>query len=118
MADRPKLLHQTQILDRSKGSNGEVGSRAGCPGCGGHVPRSTHQRPLGSRARFRLPGSHRLLAHGEVARAYGTFNEKMGVALRTTFVLDGDGVVRQIIASDSLGTPREHDEYAAALATI
>ena len=56
--------------------------------------------------------------HGEVSRNYGTFNEKLGVTNRSTFVLDAEGIVRQIIASDSLGTAREHDEYAEALATI
>lgn len=56
--------------------------------------------------------------HGEVSREYATFNEKMGVANRTTFVIDADGIIRQIIASGSLGTAREHDEYAEALAAL
>ena len=68
-----------------------------------------HARPTkarwGAEHGFDFPVLTDFWPHGEVARAYGTFNEKMGVALRTTFVLDGDGVVRQIIASDSLGTP-------------
>ena len=56
--------------------------------------------------------------HGEVSRAYGVFNEKLGVAMRSTFVIDEAGVVRDIIATDSLGTAREHDAYARALAAI
>jgi peroxiredoxin (alkyl hydroperoxide reductase subunit C) len=32
--------------------------------------------------------------HGEVARAYGVFNEDRGVANRGTFLVDRDGVVR------------------------
>lgn len=56
--------------------------------------------------------------HGEVARAYGVFDERMGVASRTTFVLDAEGIVREIIASDSLGTAREHEAYAAALESV
>lgn len=56
--------------------------------------------------------------HGAVASAYGTFNDKMGVADRTTFVLDAEGIVSQIVASDSLGTAREHDAYATALAAV
>jgi len=56
--------------------------------------------------------------HGEVARAYGVFDERMGVASRTTFVLDAEGVIREIIASDSLGTAREHDAYASALSAV
>jgi peroxiredoxin len=56
--------------------------------------------------------------HGEVARAYGVFDERLGVANRTTFVLDGEGIVRDVIASGSLGTAREHDAYAAALEAV
>jgi len=56
--------------------------------------------------------------HGEVARAYGVFDERVGVANRTTFVLDGEGIVRDVIASGSLGTAREHDAYAAALEAV
>ena len=56
--------------------------------------------------------------HGEVARAYGVFDESKGVATRTTFVLDGEGIVRRVIASGSLGTAREHHTYATALAAV
>ena len=56
--------------------------------------------------------------HGDVARAYGVFDERVGVANRTTFVLDAEGIVREIIASDSLGTAREHDAYATALEAV
>ncbi len=53
--------------------------------------------------------------HGATARTYGAFEERTGSANRTTFVLDADGVVREIIASGSLGTPREYAEYVAAV---
>ncbi len=56
--------------------------------------------------------------HGAVATAYGTFNDAIGVAMRSTYVLDTDGVVRDIIATDALGVQREHDLYAEALAKI
>lgn len=56
--------------------------------------------------------------HGAVASAYGAFNEKLGVAHRSSFVIDADGTLRDIIASDSLGTAREHDAYAEALAAV
>lgn len=56
--------------------------------------------------------------HGAVASAYGVFNDKVGVAMRSTFVLDEAGVIRDIIATDSLGTAREHDAYAKSLAQI
>ena len=53
--------------------------------------------------------------HGEICRLYGTFNEEKGSANRTTFVLDAEGVVREIVASGSLGTPREYAAYVEAL---
>lgn len=56
--------------------------------------------------------------HGEVCRAYGAFNEATGSANRITFVLDEDGVVKEIIDSGSLGVAREFDRYTEALATV
>ncbi len=56
--------------------------------------------------------------HGAVATAYGCFNEKLGIAERSTYVLDADGIVSEIIASDSLGTPREFASYTDALAAL
>lgn len=56
--------------------------------------------------------------HGAIAQAYGCFNETVGAAMRATYVLDGEGVVRQIVATDSLGTPREFAAYTDALATL
>jgi peroxiredoxin len=53
--------------------------------------------------------------HGETAKAYGAFDERTGSANRTTFVLDAESVVRDVVASGSLGTPRDYDEYVAAL---
>lgn len=64
---------------------------------------------------FRFPVLSDFWPHGEVARRYGAFNDKTGSANRCTFVLDAEGVVREIVATDSLGTPREYDTYVAAL---
>ncbi len=56
--------------------------------------------------------------HGATSMAYGAFNEDLGCANRHTFVLDAEGVVRDIIATDSLGTAREHAAYVAALEAL
>lgn len=56
--------------------------------------------------------------HGAIASAYGCFNEKLGIAERATYVLDGEGIVREIIATDSLGTPREFSAYTEALSSV
>src|SRR6187551_33747 len=56
--------------------------------------------------------------HGEVAKAYGVFNEALGCANRATFVLDKDGVVSSTFSSPDLGTPRAKAEYDEALAKV
>ncbi len=56
--------------------------------------------------------------HGETAMAYGAFNDERGAANRYSFVLDADGVVREVINTESLGIAREMDAYTAALAKV
>lgn len=56
--------------------------------------------------------------HGAVAQAYGCFNEKVGCAMRATYVLDEEGIVRAIISTEEIGQPREFDSYQAALAAL
>lgn len=56
--------------------------------------------------------------HGEVAKAYGVFNEALGCANRATFVIDKDGTVTATFASPDLATPRAKSEYDAALAAL
>jgi peroxiredoxin len=56
--------------------------------------------------------------HGEVARAYGVFNEALGCAERGTFVIDKDGVIVDAFRTDSLGTAREGARYEEALAKL
>jgi peroxiredoxin len=56
--------------------------------------------------------------HGEVAQAFGVFNETVGAAIRATFVLDEEGIVRAVVATDSLKIKREFDNYTDALASF
>ncbi len=67
---------------------------------------------------FEFPVLSDYWPHGVTAQAYGAFNEATGSANRYTFVLDADGVVREIINTDSLGTAREFDAYTEALAKL
>jgi peroxiredoxin len=67
---------------------------------------------------FTFPVLSDFWPHGVVATAYGAFNEAVGGANRMTFVLDEDRIVRSIIDSGSLGTPREFEEYVTALGQI
>jgi peroxiredoxin len=56
--------------------------------------------------------------HGEVARAYGIFNESLGCAERGTFVIGRDGTLVDTFRTDSLGTAREQSRYEEALAKL
>ncbi len=56
--------------------------------------------------------------HGAVARAFGVFNEELGCAERTTFVIDKSGRVAARFCSEDIGTPRERADYEAALAGL
>jgi peroxiredoxin len=55
--------------------------------------------------------------HGEVSRAYGIFNEDVGVAERGTYVLDGAGIVRWKV-EHGIGEARDLGAYRQALAAL
>ncbi|GGS94268.1 peroxiredoxin [Streptomyces chromofuscus] len=55
--------------------------------------------------------------HGEVSRAYGVFAEDKGCALRGTFVIDKEGVVRWTVVN-GLPDARDLNEYVKALDTL
>jgi peroxiredoxin len=56
--------------------------------------------------------------HGEVTMSYGTFDDRVGAANRSTYVLDADGVVRAIVATETRRMAREFADYVSALADI
>ncbi|MET9729605.1 peroxiredoxin [Streptomyces sp. NPDC006458] len=55
--------------------------------------------------------------HGEVSRAYGVLDEDKGCAVRGTFVIDKEGVVRWSVVN-ALPDARDLGEYVAALDTL
>jgi peroxiredoxin len=55
--------------------------------------------------------------HGEVARAYGVFNEKAGAANRGTFVIDKAGTVRYSVIK-TISDVRDPAEYEKVLAAL
>ncbi|MBF9073193.1 peroxiredoxin [Streptacidiphilus fuscans] len=55
--------------------------------------------------------------HGEVSRAYGVFDEEKGCAVRGTFVIDKEGVVRWTVVN-GLPDARDQQEYLKALQAI
>ncbi len=52
--------------------------------------------------------------HGEVSRAYGVFDEGKGCAVRGTFVIDREGVVRWTVVN-GLPDARDLGQYVEAL---
>jgi peroxiredoxin len=65
---------------------------------------------------FEFPILSDFWPHGAVAQAYGCFNPAIGVAMRSTYILDPAGVVTEIVSTDRLDVPRDFDDYEKALA--
>jgi mycoredoxin-dependent peroxiredoxin len=55
--------------------------------------------------------------HGEVARTYGVFDEKIGAALRGTFIIDKVGVVRYKVVN-AVPNARDQAEYVKVLESL
>jgi peroxiredoxin (alkyl hydroperoxide reductase subunit C) len=54
--------------------------------------------------------------HGEVAKAYGVFNEAAGMANRGTFLIDTNGIV-QFAEMNQPGEARDQNAWKKAIAT-
>jgi mycoredoxin-dependent peroxiredoxin len=55
--------------------------------------------------------------HGEVAKAYGVFNETAGMANRGTFLIDKNGIV-QFAEMNQPGEARDQNVWKKAIATL
>jgi peroxiredoxin (alkyl hydroperoxide reductase subunit C) len=55
--------------------------------------------------------------HGAVARSYGVFSEQNGFAIRGTFLIDVDGVIRWTLVH-GIGEVRDFGGYRDALASL
>ncbi|MCC5952552.1 MAG: peroxiredoxin [Acidimicrobiia bacterium] len=67
---------------------------------------------------FTFPVLSDFWPHGEVAKAYGVFNEALGCANRGTFVINTEGVIVDSFESPDLGTARDKSRYAEAIAKL
>lgn len=74
-------------------------------------------RTFADREGFTFPMLSDFWPHGEVARAYGVLHPDVGVALRGTFLVDPDGIVRWSVVK-GIGEPRDVDAYREALAAL
>ena len=55
--------------------------------------------------------------HGAVATSYGVFNDKIGLALRGTFIIDKQGTVAYKVVN-AIPDARDTDEYRRVLAAL
>lgn len=55
--------------------------------------------------------------HGEVAKAYGVFNADAGLAVRGTFLVDTEGIVR-FAEVNAPGEPRDQQAWKKAVADL
>ncbi len=72
-------------------------------------------RAYADRDGLRFPLLSDFWPHGEVSRAYGVFDEVLGCARRSSFVVDRAGLVRWAV-HNPMGEARDIDAYRAALA--
>ena len=80
---------------------------------------TTHsQKQWAEQKGYNFPVLSDFWPHGEVAQAYGVFNDAVGCANRATFLIGKDGNVVDTFATDSLGTAREKTRYDEALAKL
>ena len=75
------------------------------------------QRAWSEAQHFKFPMLSDFWPHGDVARAYGVFNDTRGVATRGTFIIDKDGVVRWKVVHP-IPQARDIAEYQKALASL
>ena len=75
------------------------------------------QRVFALREELTFPMLADYWPHGEVARAYGVFNEDGGFANRGTFLVDREGIVR-FAEMNQIGEGRDADEWIAAIKSL
>ncbi|GHB38822.1 peroxiredoxin [Streptomyces cirratus] len=74
-------------------------------------------RVFGEQENLEYPLLSDFWPHGETSRAYGVFDEDKGCAVRGTFIIDKDGVVRWTVVN-GLPDARDLNEYIKALDSL
>lgn len=75
------------------------------------------QRIWAEKEGYNFPVLSDFWPHGAVAQAYGIFDDARGCALRGTFVIDKEGIIRWSVVN-GLGDARSNHDYKAALAAL
>jgi peroxiredoxin len=74
-------------------------------------------RAFADRHGFTFPLLSDFWPHGAVAAAYGVLSDEVGIALRGTFLVDTDGVVRWSVVN-GIPDARDIEDYKAAIAAL
>lgn len=75
------------------------------------------QRTFAEAQAYTFPVLSDFWPHGAVSTAYGVFKEDRGCAIRGTFIVDKEGVLRWQIVN-AMGDARSISEYKAAIAAL
>lgn len=76
------------------------------------------QRKWAQEKGYQFPVLSDFWPHGKVSTAYGVFDDALGCANRTTFVIGLDGTVVDKFASPDLLTAREPSRYQEAIKKV
>jgi peroxiredoxin len=74
-------------------------------------------RVWAEREHFDFPLLSDFWPHGAVAQSYGVFDDEVGAALRGTFIIDREGIVRWQVVND-IPDARDLGVYQSVLATL
>lgn len=75
------------------------------------------QRTFSEEQGYKFPVLSDFWPHGEVAKAYGVFNEQRGCAIRGTFIVDKSGILRWQVVN-AMGDARSTSDYKTAIAAL
>jgi len=75
------------------------------------------QRTFSEAQGYKFPVLSDFWPHGEVAKAYGVFNEQRGCAIRGTFIVDKSGILRWQVVN-AMGDARSTSDYKTAIAAL
>ena len=74
------------------------------------------QRVFSEQEGYKFPILSDFWPRGEVAKAYGVFDESVGCALRGSFLIDKEGILRWEVKNG--WAVRQNDDYKAAIAAL
>lgn len=74
-------------------------------------------RAFAEQQNFSFPLLSDFWPHGGIAQRYGVFSDERGIALRGTFIIDKQGIVRYAVVNQP-SQARDQEEYRKALAAL